>query len=74
MNSPNAEKAKQARQEVYYEFSPMFRPSGTAIPVSEFKNYVESKKGNPEFFGEQFRVQYQVNHLAFVNLFKTIEV
>lgn len=62
MNSPDAEKAKQARQEVYYEFSPMCRPSGTAIPVSEFKNYVESKKGNPEFFAEQFKVQYQVNH------------
>lgn len=57
MNSPNAEKAKQARQDVYYEFSPVCRPSGTAIPVIEFKNYVETKKGNQEFFAEQFKVQ-----------------
>lgn len=61
MNSSDADKAKQARQEVYYEFSPVCRPSGTAIPVSEFKNYVESKKGNQDFFAEQFKVQYQMN-------------
>lgn len=56
MNSHDVDKAKQARQEVYYEFSPVCRPSGTAIPVTEFKNYVESKKGNQEFFAEQFKV------------------
>nr|XP_034316262.1 uncharacterized protein LOC117685819 isoform X3 [Crassostrea gigas] len=58
MNSSDADKAKQARQEVYYEFSPVCRPSGTAIPVSEFKNYVESKKGNQDFFAEQFKKFY----------------
>lgn len=58
MNSPDVDKAKQARQEVYYEFSPVCRPSKMAVSVSEFKNYVESKKGNQEFFSEQFKVQY----------------
>lgn len=56
MNSHDVDKAKQARQEVYYEFSPVCRPSKTAIPVTEFKNYVEIKKGNQEFFAEQFKV------------------
>nr|XP_034311973.1 uncharacterized protein LOC105322541 isoform X3 [Crassostrea gigas] len=58
MNSHDVDKAKQARQEVYYEFSPVCRPSETAIPVTEFKNYVEIKKGNQEFFAEQFKKFY----------------
>lgn len=58
MNSPDADKAKQARQDVYYEFLPVCRPSRTAVPVSEFKNYVENKKGNQEFYAEQFKVRY----------------
>lgn len=72
MNSSDAEKAKQARQEVYYEFSPVCRPSKTAVPVSEFKNYVESKKGNQAFFSEQFKVQYP-KLLSFVNLINIIK-
>lgn len=56
MNSTDVEKAKEARQDVYYEFSPMARTSATAVPVSDFKTYMESKKTDHEFFGSQFKV------------------
>nr|XP_022313079.1 uncharacterized protein LOC111118076 isoform X2 [Crassostrea virginica] len=55
MNSTDVQKAKEARQDVYYEFSPLSRTSGTAVPVSDFKTYVENKKGDREFFDAQFK-------------------
>ena len=58
MNSTDVEKAKEARQDVYYEFSPLPRTSATAVPVTDFKTYVENKKGDHEFFGAQFKVCY----------------
>ena len=58
-NSTNVEKAKEARQEVYYEFSPLPRTSATAVPVSDFKFFVENKKADPEFFEAQFKVNNQ---------------
>ena len=56
MNSTDVEKAKEARQDVYYEFSPLPRTSATAVPVSDFKTYVENKKTDHEFFDAQFKV------------------
>nr|XP_022315266.1 receptor-type tyrosine-protein phosphatase kappa-like [Crassostrea virginica] len=58
MNSTNVEKAKEARQEVYYEFSPLPRTFATAVPVSDFKMFVENKKADPEFFEAQFKKFY----------------
>ena len=56
MNSTDVEKAKEARQDVYYEFSPLPRTSATAVPVSDLKTYVENKKTDHEFFDAQFKV------------------
>lgn len=56
LNNPDVIKAQKVRQEVYYEFSPVYRPSETAVPVSEFKYFVDCKKRNNEFFAEQFKV------------------
>lgn len=58
LNNPDAIKAQKARQEVYYEFSPVYRPSETAFPVSEFKYFVDCKKRNNEFLAEQFKKFY----------------
>uniref|UniRef100_A0A8W8MLF1 protein-tyrosine-phosphatase n=1 Tax=Magallana gigas TaxID=29159 RepID=A0A8W8MLF1_MAGGI len=58
LNNTDVIKAQKARQEVYYEFSPVYRPSKTAVPVSEFKYFVDCKKRNNEFFAEQFKKFY----------------
>ncbi|XP_056020209.1 uncharacterized protein LOC125669227 isoform X2 [Ostrea edulis] len=58
LNSTDAEKAKAARQEVYYEFTPTARLSPSAIKVAEFKDFVEKKKRNKEYFDEQFKKFY----------------
>ncbi|XP_062581698.1 uncharacterized protein LOC134243463 [Saccostrea cucullata] len=54
LNSSDAEKAKTARQDVYYEFSPNLAPSATSVKVKEFKDFVEKKRRQKEYFNEEF--------------------
>lgn len=68
LNNTDVIKAQKARQEVYYEFSPVYRPSKTAVPVSEFKYFVDCKKRNNEFFAEQFKVRSILENRERLNL------
>ncbi|XP_061181719.1 receptor-type tyrosine-protein phosphatase mu-like [Saccostrea echinata] len=55
LNSTDAEKARTARHDVYYEFSPILAPSATSVKVTEFKDYVENKRRQKECFNEEFK-------------------
>ncbi|XP_061182306.1 receptor-type tyrosine-protein phosphatase kappa-like, partial [Saccostrea echinata] len=55
VNAINEDNWNMPDQNVYYDFSPASNPSETAIKLFLFKDYVENKKREINFFSDQFK-------------------
>ncbi|XP_062581733.1 receptor-type tyrosine-protein phosphatase alpha-like [Saccostrea cucullata] len=56
--SSGEDKTETSQQNTYYDFTSKLKSSSTAVKVSDFKDFVDNKRRDKEYFDEQFQKLY----------------